>query len=83
MAVQARAGSFPNDGPLELRHSAKDVKDQPASWRCRVDRLGKRAKPDSSTLERVDRLDELPQGSRQTIKSPNDQHIAGVIAHEI
>jgi hypothetical protein len=38
--VETGAGSFADEVALELPESAEDVKDEPSSWRRRVDRLG-------------------------------------------
>ncbi len=63
--------------PLELRQRRHHVKDQQPAGRLGIDRFRQRFELDAALLEIGDQIDQLAQGSAETIQAPDHQAIAG------
>jgi hypothetical protein len=74
---KAGAGAFPDDGALKFRQRPKEMKDQRATGRAGVDGFGQRAQADLAAVQRLDRVEQLPQGPRQPVELPDHQRIIG------
>jgi hypothetical protein len=60
---------------LESRNGAEDVQLEPAGGRRRVDPLPQRHEGNAECLEFVNRDDQVPKGSPESIEPPADQYI--------
>lgn len=68
--------SFGDELSLELAQRAKEVEDQFAARRCRVQLLGQRLESDASCAEVLDRLDQLPERPSKPVELPHHERIA-------
>jgi hypothetical protein len=51
------------------------MKDQRATGRAGVDGFGQRAQADLAAVQRLNRVEQLPQGARQAVEFPDDERI--------
>src|SRR3954465_8188103 len=70
-------GPLPDQIPLKLSQSAKDVKDQLATAGGGVDLLLQGPEANAARLQVPDGADKMRQGAAEPIQPPNDQGVPG------